>query len=183
LDSGDLIKNSRKVRQILDREGLSDIKVFASGNLDEYSLEKFAESETPIDGFGVGTLMITSADAPYIECGYKLVSYNHQPRFKKSPRKATYPCAKQVYRHYDDKDTFAYDEVTHINEKRETEALLNKVMENGRILSKHPSLSETRQHLNQQIKKLPLNLRSLEKCDPYLVEISDNLKTITAEQN
>jgi len=181
LDSGDLIENSFKIRQILDEEGLPEINIFASGNLDEDSINKFAESNAPIDGYGVGTLMITSADASYLECGYKLVSYNHKPRFKKSPRKATYPCAKQVYRYYKGDGTFHFDEVTSKNEEREAEALLVKVMENGRIVNNLPLIQESRHHLSQQIDKLPSELKSLDKCDSYPVKISSNLTKITTE--
>ncbi len=181
LDSGDLIRNSFQIRKILDDEGLQSIKIFVSSNLDENSLHKFAESKAPIDGFGVGTLMVTSADAPYLECGYKLVSYNHKPRFKKSPRKATYPCAKQVYRYYNEDGTFHFDEVTSKNEDRAAEGLLIKVMENGNKIHNQVSVLEARQHLSSQIDKLPSEMRSLRKCEPYPVKISKNLTRMTGE--
>ncbi len=182
LDSGDLVKHSFQIRHILDQEGLSEIKIFVSGNLDEYSLWHFADSGAPIDGFGVGTLMITSADAPYLECAYKLVSYADTPRFKRSPRKATFPCAKQVYRYYNEDGTFAYDEVTGKNEDREGEALLQRVMKKGLRLQNQRSASEIRSFLAQQIKKLPSDLLSLDKYDPFPVKFSPDLIRMTAEK-
>ncbi|MDX8401239.1 MAG: nicotinate phosphoribosyltransferase, partial [Mariprofundaceae bacterium] len=75
LDSGDLAEHARKVRAILDAAGLTDIRIFSSGNLDEYRLMELAREQAPIDGFGVGTRMNTSADAPYLDCAYKLQEY------------------------------------------------------------------------------------------------------------
>ncbi len=45
--------------------------------------------------------MNTSADAPYLDCAYKLQEYDGEPRRKRSEGKATWPGRKQVYRRYD----------------------------------------------------------------------------------
>ena len=176
LDSGDLIKNSKKIRQILDEEGLEEIKIFASGNLDEYSLKRFADSKAPIDGYGIGTLMITSADSPYLECGYKLVQYAGSPRYKQSPRKATWPCRKQVYRYYNKDEKFEYDELTLDNETRKEQSLLQQVMKNGKRIQPEKSLEQIREYVDQQIQKLPPDLLRLEKAANYTVRISKNLQ-------
>ena len=52
----------------------------------------------PIDAYGVGTKMGVSADAPFLDSAYKLVTYAGRPVMKLSPGKATAPGAKQVYR-------------------------------------------------------------------------------------
>jgi nicotinate phosphoribosyltransferase len=70
LDSGDLADHAFKVRRILDEGGLRAVTIFASGSVDEYVLEQLAEKKAPIDGFGIGTHMDTSADAPYLDCAY-----------------------------------------------------------------------------------------------------------------
>ena len=75
LDSGDLGEHARQVRAILDDGGARGIRIFASGNLDEYELHKLVAGGAPIDGFGVGTRMNTSADRPYLDCAYKLQEY------------------------------------------------------------------------------------------------------------
>ncbi|MEJ2034089.1 MAG: nicotinate phosphoribosyltransferase, partial [Deltaproteobacteria bacterium] len=112
LDSGDLSELARKVRRILDEGGLPEVKIFSSGSLDEYILKEFVEADVPIDGFGVGTRMDTSADAPYTDSAYKLQEYAGRARRKLSEGKATWPGRKQVYRTYDDQGLAAYDVLT-----------------------------------------------------------------------
>jgi nicotinate phosphoribosyltransferase len=87
LDSGDLAEHAFKVRRILDDGGLQDVTIFASGSVDEYVLEKLMQKGAPIDGFGIGTHMDTSADAPYLDCAYKLVEYAGKARRKRSEGK------------------------------------------------------------------------------------------------
>src|SRR5919206_2890352 len=55
LDSGDLIGDARYVREVLDRHGLDEVKIAASGDLDEFSIHDLLERGAPIDSFGVGT--------------------------------------------------------------------------------------------------------------------------------
>jgi nicotinate phosphoribosyltransferase len=101
IDSGDLGPHARKVRAILDEAGLREVRIFASGNLDEYFLRDLIEGNGPIDAFGVGTRVDTSCDAPYLDCAYKLQEYAGQPRRKRSEGKTTWPGRKQVYRSFD----------------------------------------------------------------------------------
>ena len=100
LDSGDLIALSKSVRRILDDGGLADVTIFASGGLDEDQLMAMAKANAPIDGFGIGTSLTTSSDAPALDCAYKLQEYAGLPRRKHSAGKATWPGRKQVWRHY-----------------------------------------------------------------------------------
>jgi nicotinate phosphoribosyltransferase len=64
LDSGDLVELSRAVRSILDDAGLTDTIVFASGNVDEYTIELVVADGAPIDGFGVGTSWVSQPTIP-----------------------------------------------------------------------------------------------------------------------
>ena len=100
LDSGDLIALSKSVRRILDEGGLGDVTIFASGGLDEDQLVAMAKAHAPIDGFGIGTSLTTSSDAPALDCAYKLQEYAGSPRRKHSAGKATWPGRKQVWRRY-----------------------------------------------------------------------------------
>jgi nicotinate phosphoribosyltransferase len=72
LDSGDLAEHARRVRCILDEGGLENTSIFASGNLDEYRLHALVSPlvspPAPIDGFGVGTAVDVSSDAPSLDC-------------------------------------------------------------------------------------------------------------------
>ncbi|MFD2083610.1 nicotinate phosphoribosyltransferase [Actinopolymorpha cephalotaxi] len=74
LDSGDLVALAREARQILDEAGLRKVRIFVSGGLDEYDLERFVLERAPIDAAGVGTRMGVSADAPSLDSAYKLVA-------------------------------------------------------------------------------------------------------------
>ena len=95
LDSGDLIALSKSVRRILDEGGLGDVTIFASGGLDEDQLMAMAKAHAPIDGFGIGTSLTTSSDAPALDCAYKLQEYAGSPRRKHSAGKATWPGRKR----------------------------------------------------------------------------------------
>jgi nicotinate phosphoribosyltransferase len=98
VDSGDLAVLSRAVRDVLDGVGLADVTIFASGNLDERAIAALLAAGAPIDGFGVGSRLAVSADAPYLDAVYKLVAVGGRPVRKLSPGKATLPGAKQVWR-------------------------------------------------------------------------------------
>lgn len=87
LDSGDLVALSRAVRDVLDSAGLGYVHVFASGNLDEFAIERCTAADAPIDAYGVGTRMTVSADAPYLDMAYKLVRYAGRDVLKTRPRK------------------------------------------------------------------------------------------------
>jgi nicotinate phosphoribosyltransferase len=79
LDSGDLGTLARQARQMLDAAGLSSVRIFASGGLDEYEVAELVAAGAPIDAFGVGTKMAVSEDAPSLDMAYKLVEYAGRP--------------------------------------------------------------------------------------------------------
>lgn len=180
IDSGDLDSHARKVRAILDRAGLEDVKIFASGNLDEYELERLMRAGAPIDGYGVGTRMDTSSDAPYLDCAYKLQEYAGKPRRKRSEGKATWPGRKQVYRQYGGKGLMRGDVLALMEDLHEGCALLQQVMSKGKRLIA-PPLEISRRHAHEEMASLPLTLRSLEQAPPYLVEVAPSLRALAAE--
>jgi nicotinate phosphoribosyltransferase len=102
LDSGDLVAISREVRRIFDAHGLQDTAIVASGDLDELRIAEIVASGAPIDGFGVGTAVSTSSDAPALSGVYKLAEIERDGTMmqcqKTSPGKRTYPGCKQVWR-------------------------------------------------------------------------------------
>ncbi|MFA6310686.1 MAG: nicotinate phosphoribosyltransferase, partial [Sterolibacterium sp.] len=142
LDSGDLGEHARRVRAILDAGGANGIKIFASGNLDEYAVRTLLEAGAPIDGFGVGTRMNTSADHPYFDCAYKLQEYAGVARRKRSEGKATWPGRKQVFRRVDDDGRIAGDTLTLEGDTQEGTPLLGTVLSKGRRLTPSPALAE-----------------------------------------
>jgi nicotinate phosphoribosyltransferase len=115
LDSGDLAALARDVRGILDAAGRPEMRIFASGGLDEAELARLVAAGAPIDGFGVGTRLATVADAPSADMAYKLVELDGRPVLKLSEGKATIPCRKQVWRTTRD-GVFAGDVIAHADE-------------------------------------------------------------------
>ncbi len=181
LDSGDLVKLSKEVRRILDENGLKDVRIISSGSLDEYRLKELYDSGAPIDGFGIGTLMVTSSDMPYLNCAYKLMEYKGRPRKKRSEGKETWPGRKQVYRRYEG-GIMSYDIMALKDEEiKEGRPLLRKYMEKGRIIERLPSVHEIREYTVSQLKEIPDYLKSLEKTKEYPVYISEGLKKCSEE--
>lgn len=180
IDSGDFLTLSREVRSFLDGEGLSHVQIFVSGNMDERTIRSLLASGAPIDGFGVGTRLDTSEDAPYLECAYKLVEYAGKPRVKTSTGKATLPGRKQVFRRMTG-GVMSGDTIALEQELRDGEPLLRKVMEQGRRLEADPALETISRYTAEQLKALPENLRRLEKEPPYDVTISPALHRLREE--
>ncbi len=170
IDSGDLGRHARAVRRILDSAGLGEVRIFASGNLDEYAIAGLGEA--PIDGFGIGTRLDTSADAPYLDCAYKLEAYAGVARCKRSEGKATWPGRKQVFRHLDN-GRIDHDVLALATETASGIPLLETVMRDGRITSQRPSLEAIRRHAGRQLETLPETLKGLEPVDAGVrVEVS-----------
>jgi nicotinate phosphoribosyltransferase len=175
LDSGDLAEHATKVRRILNDGGLADVQIVASGNLDEYALQALIASNAPIDSFAVGTAMTTSADAPYLDCAYKLQEYAGRPCRKRSEGKATWPGRKQVYRHYGADNRIAKDIVTLADDPQEGEALVQPAMRGGQRLAPPSPLSELRERAATELARLPEHLRRLQDSPPVPVQISQSL--------
>lgn len=180
IDSGDLAEHARRVRGILDQGGLHDITIFASSSIDEYLIEEHAQNRVPIDGYGVGTHLDTSADAPYLDCAYKLQEYAGRPRRKSSEGKATWPGRKQVYRRYGKGGMMLNDVVTVENDVRDGRALLLPVMQGGLRTNPSPSLTAIREYAARELANLPPPLRELRQETSYPVLISEPLRTLAA---
>ncbi|HLF41648.1 MAG TPA: nicotinate phosphoribosyltransferase, partial [Acidimicrobiia bacterium] len=98
LDSGDIATLARAARERLDAAGLPGVRIIASGGIDEYEIDRLLSEGAPLDGFGVGTRLGTSEDAPSLETVYKLVEVAGLPVAKRSEGKASTGGAKQVWR-------------------------------------------------------------------------------------
>ena len=181
IDSGDLGKHAASVRAILDEARLRDVTIFASGNLDEYALRDLISNEAPIDGFGLGTQLDTSSDAPYLDCAYKLQEYEGRARRKHSEGKATWPGRKQVYRRFDSFSRIASDVLAFRQEALPAEALLIPVMRDGKRLASPQPLSSLRQYAATQLARLPDGLRTLDRSEPFKVAISESVRQCAGE--
>jgi nicotinate phosphoribosyltransferase len=182
LDSGDLAQHAFNVRKILDDAGLREIGIFASGNVDEDALRALVASGAPIDGFGVGTRLTTSADAPSLDCAYKLVEFAGHPRRKRSEGKASLPGRKQVFRVYDERDgTVREDVVTVEGDVQPGEPLLELVMRGGKRVAPPEPLAAARERAAQGLAKLPALLRELREGATCPVRIAPALRALVAE--
>jgi nicotinate phosphoribosyltransferase len=160
LDSGDLVKDSRWVRRELDRAGWKDVKIFASGDLDEYKIEKLLAGGAALDAFGVGTALGTPGDAPHLNLIYKLVEVERGGKIheaaKFSHAKVTYPGRKQVFR-YSDADG------------------LVQVMRGGRRLAPAEPVHALRERCRAGLARLPARFRQVNRNASYPVRYSEQL--------
>jgi len=178
LDSGNLADHARRVRRILNDGGLPDVRIVASGNLDEYAVQELMAVNAPIDSFAVGTHMTTSSDAPYLDCVYKLQEYAGRASRKTTEGKATWPGRKQVCRHDGADGRMAYDVLTLADDPQDGSALLQPFMREGRRLVPAPGLADVRAHVADELARLPEHLRRLQDGPPYQVRVSQALRDL-----
>jgi len=166
LDSGDLTVLAHEARQMLDAAGLDDVMIFASSGLDEYRIREMLDRDAPIDGFGVGTKMGTSADQPYLDSAYKLCGYAGTPRMKLSTDKSNLPGRKQVVRQYEG-GTAVRDVIATEDDRIEGSPLLDRVMAGGeRTEAGQPRpLDALREHAQARTAELPDRLHQLDALD------------------
>ncbi len=183
LDSGDHDALAREARRRLDAADLHDVRIVASGGLDEHGIAGLVASGAPIDGFGVGAGLGVAPGANALDLAYKLVAYDGVPRLKTSGSKATLAGRKQVYRQFQD-GGFVSDLVAPWSADVAGEPLLRPVMRDGELLADAmPSLQETRAHAADQIRRLPAPLRGLDPgSSPYPVRISDELRAASHDR-
>ncbi|MDD5747316.1 MAG: nicotinate phosphoribosyltransferase, partial [Candidatus Omnitrophica bacterium] len=180
LDSGDLAKESKKIRAMLDRSGLNAVKIVVSGNLDEYKIERLRRAKAPIDIFGVGTNMGVSADAPYCDVIYKISEITDRrgvftPTMKLSAHKVTFPGRKQVYRRRDRRGRLLRDVLVLEGERGAGTPLLSKVMERGKPCSAGTRLEQVRRYVQNQLADLPSRYKRLKPEAVYPVAKSARL--------
>lgn len=150
LDSGDLHDLSVKTRKFLDMHGLNDAIIVVSGDLTEFKLKRLINQNSPIDVFGVGTELVTSADSPSLNGIYKLVEVEKDgriiPKAKFSEKKSTYPGKKQVWRFLGSDGKLLKDVISTLDESFEDAfPLLELVVKDGKMVAKQPSLKEIRE--------------------------------------
>jgi nicotinate phosphoribosyltransferase len=176
LDSGDIAAISRKVRHLLDQEGLEYVSILASGGFDEEKITEVLAQGGLIDSFAVGTKMGVAADAPYFDIAYKLVKYAEHPVMKLSTGKVTLVDKKQIWRSFDDKGLMNGDTIALREETLPAGTpLLKQVMQNGTPLGPQPTLQESREYFRRQFAILPEAYKALENPPLYPVNLSQEL--------
>ncbi|MFY9559184.1 MAG: nicotinate phosphoribosyltransferase [Terriglobales bacterium] len=183
LDSGDLLELSKQVRDRLDKAGLRDTRILASGDLDEFSMADLLARGAPIDAFGVGTALATSKDAPALGGVYKLVDVQSTEgpsyRAKFSEEKATHPGRKQVFRFRSPDANSRGDIIACEGESYDgAEPLLACVMQQGKRFAPSPSLEQIRERTRQELRKLPEACRRLQNPEAYPVSFSQRLERL-----
>jgi nicotinate phosphoribosyltransferase len=187
LDSGNLTELVPAVRKVLDEAGLTDAKIMATGDLNEYKIHELIAARSPIDMFGVGTELSTSADAPSLGVVYKLVELEsaesgRRYTFKLSEDKATLPGAKQVFRFADHDVVGRNNECLGCGEtdsRGPAEALLRPVILGGKLVERLPIAAEARHHAADCLATLPAPCHSLFESHAWRVELSSELKSLT----
>ncbi|KFI23189.1 nicotinate phosphoribosyltransferase [Nitrosococcus oceani] len=177
LDSGDLGKLAKESRRLFDEAGLNQVRIVASSGLDEYKIQALLKEGAPIDGFGVGTQLAVSGDAPEIDFSYKLVEYASRPRMKLSSSKELLPGRKQVFRFFE-ADRMKRDVIACFEENSDGKPLLEQVMSQGKRLEQgRVSLENAREHARQQMALLPPELHALQRVKlGYPVAVSNSLR-------
>jgi nicotinate phosphoribosyltransferase len=183
IDSGDLTKLSKEVRQKLDAADLPTTRILVSGDLDEFKINELLAGGAEIDGFGVGTSLVTSQDAPSLSGVYKLVEVSdkgqHAYSAKFSPEKMTHPGTKQICRFMDDQGNFTHDLIACAGETvTDGTPLLRQVLRNGETVERSPSLEAIRIHASDQIRRLPQGARKLRAPEKYPVSFSSELNRL-----
>ena len=209
IDSGDLAYLTKEARKMLDDAGLKNAKIVTSNSLDEYVIKSLLEQNAPIDSFGVGENMITSKSTPVFGGVYKLVAIEKDgkiiPKIKISDNseKVTNPHFKKIYRLYDENGKIitdllsVYDEqmpsgkltLNHPDnnwvkkdiEKYSVVELRKKMMENGKVIYKFPTINETRNRVQTELKTLWDEALRLENPQTYIINLSRKLQTIKSE--
>jgi nicotinate phosphoribosyltransferase len=176
IDSGDIGSLAFQARAILDQHQRLSVKIMASGDLDEFKIADLVASGAPIDGFGVGTELITSRDAPALAMVYKLVELDGEGKFKLSPGKKTYPMTKQIFRRRDQAGRFSGDHVTRADESTDGEPLLIPFIRSGRLVQELPALDAIRARCREQLSAIPERLLALDALARYPITYSGALE-------
>ncbi|MCU0524341.1 MAG: nicotinate phosphoribosyltransferase [Elainella sp. Prado103] len=175
LDSGDLLAQAQQVRQLLP-----DVTIVASGDLDEYEIQRLRTAEAPIDAYGIGTQLVTGVPVNGV---YKLVEIDGIPVMKASSQKVTYPGRKQIFRRLDPQTRTWHDRLGLADEPAapDEQPLLQCVLKQGQRLAPPESLATIAARTRSGVTALPLELRQIEQPAPAPVELSSALQRLTAQ--
>jgi len=179
IDSGDLVALSRQARRMLDRAGLPQVRIVASGGLDEVAIDKLVRDGAKIDAFGVGTRMGVSADHPYLDTAYKLVCYDGRPVMKLSRGKVTAPGRKQVFR-----SLRPFGDLVGLHDEeppRGRERLLEPVMIKGARRADRSPIAEARARFAADLACLPAEAKAIRSPTSPVARRTPALRAMTSE--
>ena len=202
LDSGDLAYLSKEARKLLDEAGFKNAKIFASSDLDEYTIINLKAQGAKIDSWGIGTKLITAFDQAALGAVYKIVAIENEAgkmedtiKISSNPDKVTTPGLKRIYRIINNKNNHAEGdyiamEDEKLPEKRlnmfhPTHTYINKVVTNftakelhedifvnGELVYEIPCLEESRDYLKQNLNALWDEYKRTMNPEDYPVDLS-----------
>jgi nicotinate phosphoribosyltransferase len=175
IDSGDLAAEAREVRAQLDRLGADKTRIVLTGDLDEFSIAALAAE--PVDGYGVGTSLVTGSGAPTAALVYKLVARAVTegadapllPVAKRSVGKPSRGGRKWAVRQLDASGTASTELVTETEpaDPPDGRPLLRLLMRDGHIIGREP-LAEARARHQAAVAELPNHARQLIRGYPCI---------------
>lgn len=167
LDSGDLVTLSQQVRSLLP-----GISIFASGDLDEWEIARLKAAGACIDGYGLGTKLVTGSPVNGV---YKLVEIDSIPTMKQATNKVTYPGRKQIFRSFQGNE-ISSDRLSLISENpNDSQPLLQLAFKQGQRLKTPETLAEIKQRTAHNVASLSTETRDLDNPLPPPIEISASL--------
>lgn len=190
IDSGDLVENAQKARAIFSAGGMGEMRIILSGDLNEQKITDLRRSCAPVDGFGVGTEMVTARPEAALGGVYKLVELDGKPRIKMSPGKATWPGRKQVWRcrtGNGEAPRLWHDEIwpddvrarlaAHRDQRQQPSMssfpLLITLMDGGEILPRPENdIGQIADYCNNELERIRGSFAS----SGYMVKVSDSLR-------
>jgi len=190
IDSGDLGKQAEKVRTLLDQEGLEYVKIIGTSDLNEFKISKLVADGAKIDGYGVGTELITGKPVAALSGVYKLAQIGDRPVIKLSSDKITYPGIKQVYRLIDATGTCKEDILALEGEKIQiyledgthedlsAVPMLRQAITQGRRISPRDNIHRIRQYVSECVSKVPQSALRIIGPTPYASTPSWGLKEL-----
>ncbi len=202
LDSGDLAYLSKEARRLLDDAGFKDAKIFASSDLDEYTIINLKAQGAKIDSWGIGTKLITAYDQAALGAVYKLVAIEDEAgqmedtiKISSNPEKVTTPGLKRIYRIINNKNHHAEGDYIAMEDEKlpkkrlrmihPTHTYINKVVTNftakelhedifvnGELVYEIPCLEESREYLKQSLAELWDEYKRTMNPEDYPVDLS-----------
>lgn len=208
IDSGDLAYLSKKARKLLDKEGLEDVKIVASNDLDEFLLTSLKYQKSKISVWGIGTKLITAYDNPSLGAVYKLSALQDENgqwvnklKLSEQKIKINNPGMHQVRRFFRN-DKFLGDMIYDINYKTNSsimidpndstkskrflnnnikhEDLLKSIFKKGKLIYKSDSIHKIRAKLISDLGYLDNTHKRLENPHNYPVGLE---KLLFEEKN
>jgi nicotinate phosphoribosyltransferase len=176
IDSGDLVSLSQQIKALLP-----ETKIIASGDLDEYEIDRLLKNKAVIDGYGIGTKLVTGAPVNGV---YKLVEIDGIPTMKKTSQKVSYPSKKQVFRQVENgtivRDRLGLVENLPANRASDSseKGLLELVMQQGKRVKEIENLEEIKRRTIASVAMLPINCRRIDRPETIALDIAPDLQNL-----